>query len=397
MRFVKFAAILTLTSAVIASSGCKDDKKNEKTQLPPTAVTVAEATNGTVTPVAEYIGQTIAQDTVDLAARVEGFLTKRFFIEGQTVKKGDMLFTIEKDTYEAAVTQAEGILLEAQAKLKDAEIEFVRMATLIKDNAVAQKNYDNALCNKMAAEGKVKESQASLETAKINLGYTDIKAPFDGVVGLATYSENNVVGPNSKKLATIVNINPMRIQFTINELDVLKYRVKTSNLTEAEKQRIWNTFKFQVKFQNGEIYPIEGELSYSDNHINTSTGTLLLQAEFKNPERILTPGMYVKVLVGQRNPQPALLVPRKSVLDNQAGSYVFTVDKENKIVTKQVKTGTVSGTFVQIISGLKEGELIVVDGLQKVRNGMTVKASLDKSYSQQAGKVEADAGKGNAK
>jgi membrane fusion protein, multidrug efflux system len=359
---------------------CNEQKTEKEAPLPP-AVVVAPVVKSNVAPVDEYIGQTKAQDEVDLVARVQGFLTKRNFNEGQMVKEGELLFQIEKAQYEASVENCQGALAAVQAKCKDAVIDFNRQSTLWKQGVNAQKDYDTSLYNKLAIEADVAQADAKLKTAKLDLSYTDINAPFDGCVGLASYSVGNMVGTSSGKLATIVRINPMRVQFNVDEMDILRYNIKMASLSkEKEEARLPDTDRLivRIKFQNGEIYPEEGVLSYTDNHINTSTGTMLVQAQFPNSARVLVPGMYVKVMISKRIKEEALLIPSKAALENQSGRYVFVVDKDSKVSSRMIKAGRSYGTLLAVTSGLAEGERVITEGIQKVRPGSIVSATVDK-------------------
>lgn len=377
MRGVASVAAIAALSAFMAVS-CDKAAEAPKPQAPKPAVVVAPVVKSKVTPEDEFIGQTKAQDTVDLVARVKGFLTKKNFTEGQMVKAGELLLQIEKDQYEADVEEAQGKLSAEQAKLNDALTTFTRQDTLWKQSAVAKKDYDNALYAKIGAEATVSQCDAALKVAKLNLSYTDIYAPFDGCVGLCTYSEGNVVGPESQKLATIVKINPMRVEFNIDELDVLRYNIKIASLKTDVLFPKADDLVIKVKLQNGELYRHEGKMSYADNHINVSTGTLLVQAQFPNPNNILIPGMYVKVLISRKVAEESLLIPSKAVLENQSGSYVYAVDAAGKADTKQIKTGARYGQLIAVESGLSEGERVVTDGIQKIRPGIIVQAVEDK-------------------
>lgn len=369
---MRWGQLIMAAGVALAIAGCEKAKVAEV----PFEVTVAPATNGSVVAATKIIGQAKAYDSVNLEARVKGFLTKRLFREGQLVKKNDLLFEIEKDQYQADVESAQGQLLKAQAALKNAEIEFNRQAKLLKENATSQRNYDDVLCKKMEAQAGVMQAEAQLQNAKINLSYTDVRSPFDGRVGLATYSVGNVVGPGSEKLANVVSLNPIRILFNVSEVDVLNMRLQELNKDFTPPQDLI----VRLEFQNGVMYKRTGVISFCNNKINESTGTLLVEALFENPEMILFPGMYVKVIIEEKKKVDALLIPQCAIQQDQAGSYVLVVDKQNKVSTKYIKTGITSGPCVQVISGLQAGELVVIDGLQKIHRDSVVKPVVDKTY-----------------
>lgn len=355
-------------------SGCS---KPQKAEVPPPSVTVAPAVTGSVISESEIIGQAVAYDSVDLIARVDGFQMKTCFEYGQFVKKDQMLFEIEKDQYQAKVEAAQGALAKAQAQAKNAEINFRRQKTLFEQNAVAEKNFDDAEQIFGEAKANVLSTQADLDMAKINLGYTDIKCPFDGKIGIASYSDGNFVGPASGKLANVVRINPMYVQFYVSEVDVINLSIeRLKNNSDSMKEYI----KVRLQFQNGVMYKEDGTLTFADNTINTSTGTLLVRATFQNPDKMLIPGMYMKVFLVDKRQLESLLIPQPAIQESQAGKSVLVVGKDSKVSQRMIKTGIKSGARIQVTEGLQAGELVIVEGLQKVRPGQVVQTVIDQSY-----------------
>ncbi len=366
--------ILVLVLLCIFSAGCT--KKEGPAPVPP-SVTVVPATMGNVVSATEMIGQAKAYDEVDLVARVQGFLTKINFKEGTTVTKGQLLFQIEKDQYQALVESAQAMLMKAKAVFDNAETTYNRQKKLFDENATAKKNLDDATAAFTEAKANVMQAEADLTTAKLNLGYTTINSPFDGRIGFYTYSEGNLVGPGSRRLANVVKLDPMRVQFNISEVDLVDLQLNRVKDNPAAKSE----YVVTIQFQNGTLYDKEGKIGFADNKVNSSTGTILVEALFPNPDQVLVPGMYVKVAVKDKEQKPALLIPQSSIQESQLGKFVLVVGTDNKVSQRVIKTGIKSGPSIQVVEGLKDGEKVIVEGLQKVKLGMEVKPLLDEAYS----------------
>ncbi len=353
------------------SLGC--ERKAPPQRIKPTVV-VTPATNESIVKSHEAVGQTVAQDQVKFLARVTGFLVKREFIEGDFIKQGKLLFEIEKDEYQAEVQSAQANLESAQADLINAQIDFKRQSTLLAQKATSQRAYDNARATKMMADAKVMAAQGKLKIAKINLSYTDIKAPFDGLIGLSTYSVGNVVGPNSGTLATIVKLDPMKVEFNLNEAVILSALQKGS-INRAKDDRQINV---KLRLSNGTIYHNSGFIDFINNRINPATGSMKLRATFKNERSILLPGQYVNVILESKDKIQALMVPQAAIQEDQQGKFVLVANAQQVVKRKNVKVGDRHGINIIIKSGLKPGDMVIVEGLQKVREGMKVKAVQNK-------------------
>ncbi len=366
--------------SVIMLFGIGGCRPKETSAPEPPGVTVVPATVATVANRTTVIAQVKAYDSVDLVARVKGFLRKRNFKEGQAVKQGELLFLIEQEEYLANVERAKAALLKALAAQKNATINYERQKKLYEEDAVAQITYDNAVCEKMEKDAAVDDAKAVLALAKINLSYTEINAPFDGVVGLAAYSSGNVVGTESGTLANVVRLEPARVQFNISETDLLRIS------REREKTGAYPKIVVRLRFQDGSEYDHTGAITFSDNHINPTTGTFLMQATFPNPHVLLIPGMYVRIILESARKQDALLVPQPAVMRDQLGEYVLVVEKEsNKVGRRNIVTGQKEGLNIAVAmddasSELKADELVIVEGIQKVRIGAIVKPVVQKSY-----------------
>jgi membrane fusion protein, multidrug efflux system len=333
-------------------------------------VTVAAAAVKSVTPAGTFVGRVQAVNTVNLVSRVEGFLQKRAFTEGQQVKTGDLLFVIEQDTYQAAVDQAQAQLASAQATERNAAIALQRSQELVKTNAVAQATVDQNLANQGTAAAAVRGAQAALEQANINLAFTEIKAPIDGRIGMANVSVGNFVNQTTGTLATIVSQDPIYVLFPATTQQVLDYRQRSAKTPGTSSNTV-----VRATFANGQEYPHPGSVDFIDIQANQATDTLSVRAIFPNPDNWLVAGQVVNVTVEAGEPTQTLTIPQSALQVDQSGSYVLVVGADNKVEQRRLKLGPVQGADITVSDGLKPGELVIVEGIQKVRPGETVTAT----------------------
>lgn len=371
-----------LGAAFLAALFCAScEKQAAPPPPPPPGVVCVAAEQRDVANTYQYIGQAVAEDWVDVVARVEGFLVKQCFQEGSLVKKDDLLFEIDPRPFEAQVKQCQGDLDKALATLADALINFQRYSTLAKQNAVAQKTLDEATMQKGEAEGQVLSCQGQLDIAKINLGYTKIMAPFDGKIGTCPVSVGNLVGPTiNTKLTRIVSVDPIKVEFSIPEATVV-HLVKLCGSVSAVSGRVIP----RVLLSNGDAYPLPGTIYFSDNEVDNTTGTLLIRVRFANPDRLLVPGAYVKVRLETKEKIAAILVPQIAIQRDQTGEFVFVVDADKKVQRRQVQTGQTHGLDIEIRDGIKVGDLVITQGLMKVRPGMVAAVTMAQPKSSSPG------------
>jgi membrane fusion protein (multidrug efflux system) len=335
------------------------------------AVSVVEVTSREITETGEFIGRVTAIDKVDIVARVPGFIEERKFVEGQLVKKGDLLFRIEQATYKAAVEQQRANLARAKATEANTRIQLERGKELVRNQNISQANVDQRAADQAAAEATVMQAQATLEEAEINLGYTEIRSPIDGRIGLATFTVGNLVQPSSGKLATIVKQDPIYVIFQVSERDVLDYKRRV-----AESPDKYPHVKIHIKLPNGSSYPHAGVSNFLDVQVDANTDTVAIRAEVPNPDNLLIPSGIVGVTVERGAPRSALVVPQSSVQLDQAGRYVLVVDQAKKVELRRITTGVEQGRDIVVTDGLKKGELVIVEGIQKVRPGQIVAVSI---------------------
>jgi membrane fusion protein (multidrug efflux system) len=339
--------------------------------LPPPAVSVTPVASRQVTETGDYIGRVTAIDKVDIVARVPGFIEERNFTEGQQVKTGDLLFRIEQATYKAAVEQARATLAKAKATEVNAKLQLERGKELVRNSNIPQATVDQRAADEEAAQASVLEAQAQLEQAEINLSYTEIRSPINGRIGLAIFTVGNLVQPSSGKLATIVSQDPIYVIFQVSQRNVIDYRRRAA---EAPVKNAHVTV--HIKLPNGSVYPHPGLSNFLDVQVDSTTDTVAVRAKLPNPEGLLIAGGVVGVTVERGAPRSALTVPQSAVLLDQAGRYVLLVDAAKKVEQRRVTIGVEQGRDVVVTEGLKEGELVIVEGIQKVRPGQVVTANV---------------------
>jgi membrane fusion protein (multidrug efflux system) len=338
---------------------------------PPPAVSVVPVASRQVTETVSFVGRVVAIDKVDVVARVSGFINERNFTEGQQVKTGDLLFRIEPDTYKAAVDQQTANLARAKATEVNANLQLQRGQELVRNQNIPQSEVDQRAANAQAAHADVLQAQALLEQAKINLGYTEIRSPIDGRIGLANFTVGNLVSPSSGILATIVSQDPIYVTFQASEADVIEYKHRIAASSDKNPH-----VTIHIKLPDGSMYPHPGRTNLLDVQVQADTDTVLVRAQLPNPEGMLIPSGIVDVIVDRGAPQASLLIPQSAVQLDQAGRYVMVVDENKKVEQRRIVAGAEQGRDLVVQEGLKEGELVIVEGIQKVHPGQIVSANV---------------------
>ena len=360
-----------IAAMALSLAGCNPTQQQQAAAPPPPpAVGVVMAQMRGVAPTYSFVGRVKAVDTVQLRARVEGFLEKVLFIEGDQVKTGELLYQIEKTQYQAAVEQAKANLAAAEAQELNAQLQFNRSAELVKSSSVPQSVNDQNRANLDSAKASIMLNKAALTIAEENLGYTDIASPIDGRVGLTTYTQGNLVNPASGVLATIVSDDPIYVEFPVSMRQI-------ADIMAAHTQDAGGAINIKVYVQlaNRQEYAHPGVWNYIGNQVDPLTDTLLVRATFPNPERELVDGAFTTVEVRDQAEKTRLVIPRAALQLDQAGVYVLVVDKDRKVEVKRVTTGEALATDIAIPSGLDAGDRVIVDGVQKVRPGQVVEAT----------------------
>jgi RND family efflux transporter MFP subunit len=360
--------------ALFLLAGCE---QNTFVPPPPPKVEVAVPVQKSITRYLDATGNTAAIKNVDLVARVQGFLQSINYQDGTFVKEGATLFTIEPETYKFKLEQAQAAETGAQASVKQAEADFKRQSDLVQRQAVSQATLDTSTSTRDNAQANLQQAQANTKIAQVNYGYTNVTAPFDGIVSAHLVSVGELVGVASPtQLATIVALDPIYVNFNVNEQDVLRIRedARKRGMTVNEIRQL----PIEIGLQTEAGYPHKGRLDYVSPSINQSTGTLAVRGILPNPDRTLLPGMFVRVRVPYDEQKSALLVPDAALGSDQAGRYVLVANADNVVEQRKVQTGPLEGDLRVIENGLKGDDKVVVAGLLRAIPGQKVDPQLQK-------------------
>ena len=361
------ASFLALALPAVWLAGCNARGDGPAQQAPPPAeVTVLRAKARAVTLTEEYVGQAEAVETVEIRSRVQGLLERQAFRDGAQVHRGELLFQIDRQPFDAALEQAKANLAQAEASAANSAQNLARVSRLIADNAVSQQDLDTAVARERADQASVEAATAAVHEAALNLGYTQITAPRDGTVSKALVKPGALVTVAQTLLTTLYSSNPIHVNFVLGEQRMLELSRRAHDKTASQGE-------FQLRLVDGSDYPQLGRLDFVDAAVDPKNDTLQVRIVVPNPDGLLRPGQYVRVLVPSASRPDAILIPQKAVQELQGLKTVFVVDGANKASTRQIKASQRLGTDWVLDSGLQPGDLVVVDGLQKVTPGATVK------------------------
>jgi membrane fusion protein, multidrug efflux system len=356
------ALVLACAIAGGTIAGCSEEQA-KPAPVPP-GVTVTQVAQRDVPIRQEWVGTMAGNTNADIRPKVDGFLLKREYDEGSFVAKGQPLYRLDSRQAQAAVEQATGNLDRARAALTQAEIDVKRYTPLVAQKAVSQAELDKATSSERAAQASVDADQAVLDNAKLNLGWTTVTSPISGIAGVSQVGIGDLITPTTV-MTTVSNVNPIYVDINVAEQDYLRFqREKATNAGSGAK--------LQLILGDGTIFPQSGRVLFVNREVDTRTGTIQVRGEFPNPGNVLRPGQYARVRAVTELRKNALLVPQQSVSELQGIYQVGVVGTDNKVTVKTVKLGPQSGDMWIVDSGLEPGESVIVDGLQRVRTGVTV-------------------------
>jgi membrane fusion protein (multidrug efflux system) len=360
-----------LVVAFWALSGCGE--KGPPPSPPTPEVSVIKLAPVPVTVFEEYVGQTEAIDTVEIRARVGGILERQAYTDGANVKKDDLLFVIDRQPFTTALEQAKANLNQAQASLENSNQNLTRAKPLLTDQAISQQDYDAAVAKQRSDAANVESLRAQVHQAELNLAYTSVRASRDGVVSKALIRPGGLVNASTTLLTTLYSVDPIHVNFTVGEQKLIELKQQWGN---PSGKSTGDAAPFRLKLIDGSDYPQRGKLDFIDAAVDPKNGTLQVRIAVPNPEHALRPGQFVRVIVAARESANAVRVPQRAVTELLGTQSVFVVGSDGKASPRDIVAKTRVGNDWVVDKGLAPGELVVVDGISKVRPGAAVKAVL---------------------
>jgi RND family efflux transporter MFP subunit len=373
LRLVTCRSLLFALSIGGAIQGCKQEAASTNIQQGP-EVEVAEVKQQDLPIYSEWVGTTDGLVNATIQARVTGYLMKRNFDEGAFVRKGDLLFEIDPRPFEALLAEARGQLSRVHAQLVKAEMDVKRDRPLAEAKAISQKELDDSIQSLAAAKGSYVSAKASVEQAQLNLSFTRIVAPIDGVTGIAKAQIGDLVGPSTGTLTSVSTVDPIRVYFPMSEQEYLKAAAKIQEAYQSIGEK--RNDNLELILGNGATYVHRGSYMLVDRQVDVKTGTIRFAAQFPNPDNLLRPGLFARVRAMTNTKRGALLVPQRAVTEVQGNYQVAVVTQDNKVEMRAVKVAERVGNLWVLDRGVNAGERVVVEGLQKVKPGMTVTPKL---------------------
>lgn len=373
----KFSVVLLVIVLLVWTPACKEAEQKTAKAIPPVSVSVYKTLAQDVPIYHTFVGQIYGAKDIAIRARVEGFLNGAHFKEGSPVKSGDLLYTIESQTFEAQVASMKGLLAEANTKMVKAKRDLDRYRPLAKMNAVSQSDLDGAVAAYDAAKAGVTAAQANVRAVQIQMGYTKVYSPIDGIIGKTKAKVGDFVGrdPNPVILNTVSNTSSVLVEFFLTESQYLgvAHHIKASGKEGLSREKAAN-IDIQLILADGSVYPQKGTLNFLDRQIDPTTGAILVQVSFPNPDGLLRPGQFGKIKAMIDSVKGGVLVPQRCITDLQGLKKVFVVGEGSTVKEQNVTLGPDIDNFVLIKKGLSGGDSIVYEGLQKVADGTKVTA-----------------------
>jgi membrane fusion protein (multidrug efflux system) len=360
--------MLLAGSMALCFAGCKP--KPHATAPPPPTVEVIAVSQADVPIYHEWIGVMDGLVNAQIRAQVTGYLLTQNYREDDPIKQGDLLFQIDPRPFKAAVDQAKGLLAQAEAKLGKTKLDVKRYGPLVKDKAISQEEFDDAVQANLEAEAAVVSATAQVEQAQLNLDFTGIKSPINGIASIARAQVGDLVGPASGELTTVSTVDPIKVYYNVTEQAYINFAKVFS--TESDRYERLRQLEIELILTDGTVYPHKGRIYAADRQIGLTTGALRVESQFPNPGYTLRPGGFARVKVKLDVKHDALLLPQRAVSELQGSYQVAVVESDNKIHIQPVRVGDRTGNLWVIEEGLRPGQRVVVEGLQKIRDGMTV-------------------------